>query len=594
MNHPLFTLFPDAKQEALVGEVHDETNLQLPDLTVNAPQSNNPNPSFDANMQFLTAEPVMLLPTTGLAHCTNYASNNNNNNSSSNLAWTVTPTDSVQRSMTTFEAEHKIAMALPLPPMTAGVTVDAMIESLDVFPVLEHHHHGTMKPDPPPTLDEDHRLLDSPGRSRRRSIRRTTKNSSNRSPPTKRQRTVKSPTHRRTSWEERLQQLQDYKSKHGDLLIPIRFKDNPSLGKFVHNTREQYKLFHRAAEPGKTKKCSLTVRRIEQLEDIGFLWSAERSKHQKEDWEARVKQLQEYKDVYGDCLVPHGYNEDVSFGEWVHRQRTTYAHMVKEEHPNPLIVARMKQLDDLGFHFTVHADKWMEHWKELQAYKRLHGNCDCPTHCPDNLRLGRWVHTQRHQRRLKLKGQKKSCMTEERVALLDSLGFSWEVRSRFEQTQTASGWHQQFHELKQFVGQYHHHCVPVDIMPELRAWCSEQKQRLQFFYQQQEQHETLMDGSQLQSLSLEQAEALEGIGFTKDVHIGTEPYASSDHNAPNHDLLFEQNSEHPDFGEALDAMIAVYDHPEVHVSSGAAGVPESPDCTLQTNANGDIFAQVTV
>jgi Helicase associated domain len=282
------------------------------------------------------------------------------------------------------------------------------------------------------------------------------------SPKPKRRKRTRS-THR-MPWEERLQQLRDYKAKHGDLLIPIRFKENPSLGKFVHNTREQYKLFQKPPSNSKTKRCSLTAERVRQLEELGFLWSTERTKHQKEDWEARLQQLRDYKAKHGgkfhrlvvlfyahtypwkfstntnaifslimdlDCLVPHGYPEDPSFAEWVHRQRTTHAHMLKEDerhhHHNPLVEQRMKQLEDLGFHFTVHADKWKEHFDELKRYNEIHGHCQVPTHCPSNPKLGRWVHTQRHQRRLQLKG-KKSCMTDERVELLNSLGFSWEVR----------------------------------------------------------------------------------------------------------------------------------------------------------------------
>jgi Helicase associated domain len=135
--------------------------------------------------------------------------------------------------------------------------------------------------------------------------------------------------------------------------------------------------------------------------------------------------------------------EDPSFAEWVHRQRTTHAHWMKQQSDQDdpqaeqlnkrhhllkeIVEHRMKLLEDLGFHFTVHYDKWMVHWEELKAYKEVHGNCMVPTHCTENPQLGRWVHTQRHQRRLQLKG-KKSCMTDERVQLLDSLGFSWDVR----------------------------------------------------------------------------------------------------------------------------------------------------------------------
>jgi len=76
----------------------------------------------------------------------------------------------------------------------------------------------------------------------------------------------------RVSWDDRMQMLKDYKNEFGDLLIPIRFKRNPSLGKFVHNTREQYKIFHKRTPADYKKKCSLTAERISQLDEIGFVW----------------------------------------------------------------------------------------------------------------------------------------------------------------------------------------------------------------------------------------------------------------------------------------------------------------------------------
>ena len=117
------------------------------------------------------------------------------------------------------------------------------------------------------------------------------------SPKSKRRK--RSRTSNRMSWEDRLQQLREYKEDHGDLLIPIRYKDNPSLGKFVHNTREQYKLYQNPADKGKARRCSLTAERVKQLEDLGFVWSTERTKHQKEDWEARLEQLRQYKAKHG-------------------------------------------------------------------------------------------------------------------------------------------------------------------------------------------------------------------------------------------------------------------------------------------------------
>ena len=103
----------------------------------------------------------------------------------------------------------------------------------------------------------------------------------------------------RVAWNDRMAMLLEYKETNGDLLIPIRYKVNPSLGKFVHNTREQYKLFHKKTPPGYKKKCSLTAERIAQLQDMGFLWTTERTKRQNEDWEVRLEQLREYKEKHG-------------------------------------------------------------------------------------------------------------------------------------------------------------------------------------------------------------------------------------------------------------------------------------------------------
>lgn len=103
----------------------------------------------------------------------------------------------------------------------------------------------------------------------------------------------------RVPWEDRVSALRAYKAEHGDLNIPIRYKANPSLGKFVHNTREQYKLFHNKCKPGYQKRCSLTAERIAELDALGYLWTTERVKRQNEEWAIRMEQLKEYKSKHG-------------------------------------------------------------------------------------------------------------------------------------------------------------------------------------------------------------------------------------------------------------------------------------------------------
>ena len=72
-------------------------------------------------------------------------------------------------------------------------------------------------------------------------------------------------------------------------------------------------------------------------------------------------------------LVPHAYSKDPSFAEWIHRQRTTHASMLKAKKVNPVVKERMEQLKAMGFNFTVHSDKWVDHWNQLKEYKSKHG-----------------------------------------------------------------------------------------------------------------------------------------------------------------------------------------------------------------------------
>jgi Helicase associated domain len=211
----------------------------------------------------------------------------------------------------------------------------------------------------------------------------------------------------RVAWEERLKQLEAYRTEHGDLLVPTRYKGYMNLGKYVHNMREQYKVFHRQDYP---KKCGLTDARIQQLEDMGFQWTTKRHMKQEDEWGKRFGQLESFKAEHGHCNVPSGYQPDPAFAEWIHRQRTTYHFMKKDKAQgkvvNRTMEDRFEKLRHIGFLFQVQSNKWMDHWRQLKTYREANADCLVPTHYAENPTLGRWVHTQRHQRRLQEKGRK--------------------------------------------------------------------------------------------------------------------------------------------------------------------------------------------
>ena len=108
-------------------------------------------------------------------------------------------------------------------------------------------------------------------------------------------------------------------------------------------------------------------------------------------------------------------------------------------------------------------------------------------------------------------------MTQDRVDLLDKLGFSWEVRPGLERPR--ANWQQRLDELREFHTTHQHFKVPPETRPQLRSWSQEQKKRLE-----------LIDRSGKDTskrMGPERVAALAELGFTKDVELGAPASASA-------------------------------------------------------------------
>jgi len=75
----------------------------------------------------------------------------------------------------------------------------------------------------------------------------------------------------RTPWHVRLEELKEYKKKHGDCNVPNNWLDNQPLSSWVSKQRQQYKLYSRRAG-GVSTSCHLTKERVGQLNKLGFDW----------------------------------------------------------------------------------------------------------------------------------------------------------------------------------------------------------------------------------------------------------------------------------------------------------------------------------
>ena len=209
------------------------------------------------------------------------------------------------------------------------------------------------------------------------------------------------------AWEKGFSSAQKYRTEHGDLLVPVRYRDKNdfALGEWIVYNRQRY------------LGGNLTQNRIERLEAIGMVWSTSNDL-----WEQNYAAATQYYLEHGDLEVPIKYETPSGFGlgVWLGAQRA--AHKAGE-----LPQEQVERLDALGMDWTNRNDrKWMSLYDVAAAYYHEHGNLNVPSEyvTPDGVLLGKWVARQRYAY---LNPDRSSArVTPERKALLDKLSMVWE------------------------------------------------------------------------------------------------------------------------------------------------------------------------
>lgn len=209
------------------------------------------------------------------------------------------------------------------------------------------------------------------------------------------------------AWEKGFVSAQKYRTEHGDLLVPVRYRDKNdfALGEWIVYNRQRY------------LGGNLTQNRIERLEAIGMVWSTSNDL-----WEQNYAAATQYYLEHGDLEVPIKYETPSGFGlgVWLGAQRA--AHKAGE-----LPQEQVERLDALGMDWTNRNDrKWMSLYDVAAAYYHEHGSLNVPSEyvTPDGVLLGKWVARQRYAY---LNPDRSSArVTPERKALLDKLGMVWE------------------------------------------------------------------------------------------------------------------------------------------------------------------------
>ena len=209
------------------------------------------------------------------------------------------------------------------------------------------------------------------------------------------------------AWEKGFASAQKYRTEHGDLLVPVRYRDKNdfALGEWIVYNRQRY------------LGGNLTQNRIERLEAIGMVWSTSNDL-----WEQNYAAATQYYLEHGDLEVPIKYETPSGFGlgVWLGAQRA--AHKAGE-----LPQEQLERLDALGMDWTNRNDrKWMSLYDVAAASYHEYGSLNVPSEyvTPDGVLLGKWVARQRYAY---LNPDRSSArVTPERKALLDKLGMVWE------------------------------------------------------------------------------------------------------------------------------------------------------------------------
>ena len=216
------------------------------------------------------------------------------------------------------------------------------------------------------------------------------------------------------------------------------------------------------------------------------------SKKNQELWETRFYELSNYVNTHGNANVPHSYKENQPLARWVIKQRESFrskqrhqlleqrmseystvvlpepslskknlsnwAGAVVVEHSrgakarnNPLTEDRVDRLKEIGFEFSISETTFVDWVGQLKAFGETHGHLNVKQ--TDDKRLYDWTSRQRNHFRNFMLGNlstkedeeggdrdahgivdtSKCClrsnpMTNERVALLEEIGFDWNYK----------------------------------------------------------------------------------------------------------------------------------------------------------------------
>ena len=325
-------------------------------------------------------------------------------------------------------------------------------------------------------------------------------------------------------WERMVEKLRGFVELHGHAVVPSTHADT-ELYQWTQTTRRNFKaLYHETMNsqewqsevelPSKqnddkddeniAQRDSDDIEwfRFQQLQELGFVFDVQEYK-----WNRKYLQLRQFYADHGHTRVANNDQQYPSLGVWVRNQRREYKKLLKEQEHNDeedtalpqssrstLTKRRLQLLEEIGFEwYKSHHDVWMQRYHQLQDYKKVNGHTNVPQQYSANPALGKWVMNQRSAFRQHEELQKDSrnlipttyILTEERIRLLNELGFSWKNRD--------DQWYHMLAQLKNYYLEHGHINIPVadeaddadngtPEVQDLRTWLIRQRFQFNNFY----------------------------------------------------------------------------------------------------------------
>ena len=242
---------------------------------------------------------------------------------------------------------------------------------------------------------------------------------------------------KKASFDERFDQLVEFKKQFGHCFVPSQYAENTALGHWCSNLRVAYNQLQKGQNP----RTNLSADRMERLEKIGFAWQPRSADI---TFQKHCDELVVFNAKFGHCRVPHNYVANPALGNWCSDLRIAHNQLQTGLIPRiprmDLGTERIERLEKIGFEWkppetqspknissTFNA-AFENRFVELAEFKLKFGHCNIPNKYTENPALRNWCGNLRTAYNQLQKGQKpRMNVSAERIERLEKIGFKWKA-----------------------------------------------------------------------------------------------------------------------------------------------------------------------